>query len=146
MSHHFKSIALVGNAKDHRVAECMLSLAGHLHSRGLCALVDPGVGLEFPPDSVVVCPEQSFATRADLVVAIGGDGSLLYAARLVAGHAVPLIGINRGPPGLPDGREPELHARGRRYGPGRAATARTGARCSPRGWSAAEWRRCAPWR
>ena len=96
MSHHFKSIALVGNAKDHRVAECMLSLAGHLHSRGLRALVDPGVGLGFAPDSVVVCPEQSFATRADLVVAIGGDGSLLYAAHLVAGHAVPLIGINRG--------------------------------------------------
>ena len=52
--------------------------------------------LPFPAGSVVACPEQSFATRADLVVAIGGDGSLLYAARLVAGLDVPLIGINRG--------------------------------------------------
>ena len=60
------------------------------------ALVDPGVGLAFAPDSVVPCPEQAFATRADLIIAIGGDGTLLYAARLVAGHSVPLLGINRG--------------------------------------------------
>jgi NAD+ kinase len=96
MSHSFQSIALVGRPSDLRVAECMLSLASHLYSRGLCALVDPGVGLAFPPGSVVICPEQSFASRAELIVAIGGDGTLLYAARLVAGHAVPLIGINRG--------------------------------------------------
>ena len=96
MSHSFKSIALVGNAKDLRVAECMLSLASHFYARGICALVDPGVGLAFPADSVVLCPEQSFATRAELIVAIGGDGTLLYAARLVAGNAVPLLGVNRG--------------------------------------------------
>jgi NAD+ kinase len=96
MSHSFTSIALVGYAKDLRVAECMLSLTSHLYSRGVRALVDPSVGLAFPPDSVVLCPEQSFATRADLIVAIGGDGTLLYAARLIASHAVPMIGINRG--------------------------------------------------
>lgn len=96
MSHPFKSIALVGNAKDLRVAECMLSLAAHFYARGMSALVDPGVGLAFPPNSVVVCPEQAFATRAELIIAIGGDGTLLYAARLVAGHAVPLLGVNRG--------------------------------------------------
>jgi len=96
MSHSFQSIALVGNAKDLRVAECMLSLAGHFYSKGMRSLVDPGVGLAFPPDSVAPCPEQAFAARADLVIAIGGDGTLLYAARLVAGHSVPMLGINRG--------------------------------------------------
>ncbi len=92
----FKSIALVGNAKDLRVAECMLGLAAHFHARGVPVLVDPSVGLAFKAGSVVLCPEQSFATRADLIVAIGGDGTLLYAARLVAGHSVPLLGVNRG--------------------------------------------------
>jgi NAD+ kinase len=96
MSHSFKTIALVGNTKDVRVADCMLSLAAHFHARGLSTLVDPGVGLEFPPGSVTACPELAFATRAELIVAIGGDGTLLYAARLVAGHAVPLLGVNRG--------------------------------------------------
>ena len=92
----FKSIALVGNAKDLRVAECMQSLIGHFQSRGQRALVDPGVGIAFPPDSIVSCPESAFASRADLIVAIGGDGTLLYAARLIAGRSVPLLGINRG--------------------------------------------------
>ena len=41
-------------------------------------------------------PEDEIAERADLVIAIGGDGTLLYAARLVAHRGVPLIGINRG--------------------------------------------------
>jgi NAD+ kinase len=96
MSESFKSVALVGNARDMRVADCMLSLAAHFHARGLRALVDPGVGLAFPPGSVAPCPEQAFAARAELIVAIGGDGTLLYAARLVAGHDVPLLGVNRG--------------------------------------------------
>ena len=96
MSQAFKSIALVGNARDARVADCMLSVAGHFCARGQKALVDPGVGLDFPRESVVPCPEADFATRADLIVAIGGDGTLLYAARLVAGRPVPLLGVNRG--------------------------------------------------
>jgi len=96
MSQSFQSIALVGNAKDLRVAECMLSLTAHFYARGVRPLLDPGVGLAFKPDSVVSCPEQAFASRADLIIAIGGDGTLLYAARLVAGHSVPLLGINRG--------------------------------------------------
>ncbi len=61
----------------------------HFYSQGVCALVDPDVGLAFRPGSVVPCPELAFATRADLIIAIGGDGTLLYAARLVAGHSVP---------------------------------------------------------
>src|SRR6201996_7117253 len=96
MPQEFKSIALVGNSKDLRVAECMLGLAAHFQARGVPVMVDPGVGLAFKAGSVMLCPEQSFATRADLIVAIGGDGTLLYAARLVAGHSVPLLGVNRG--------------------------------------------------
>src|SRR5260221_9285523 len=69
----FKSIALVGNAKDLRVAECMLGLAAHFQARGMPVLVDPSVGLAFKAGSVVLCPEQSFANRADLIVAIGGE-------------------------------------------------------------------------
>jgi NAD+ kinase len=96
MSHSFKSIALVGNTEDLRVSECMLSLASHIYSRGLRALIDPRGAISFEPGTVEPCPESALASRADLIIAIGGDGTLLYAARLVAAHAVPLLGINRG--------------------------------------------------
>jgi NAD+ kinase len=45
---------------------------------------------------VVRVPEAAIGERADLVIAVGGDGTLLYAARLVARHGVPLLGVNRG--------------------------------------------------
>jgi NAD+ kinase len=96
MSHSFKSIALVGNTEDLRVSECMLSLASHIYSCGMRALVDPRVASSFKADTVVPCAEPDLASRADLIIAIGGDGTLLYAARLVAAHSVPLLGINRG--------------------------------------------------
>ena len=45
---------------------------------------------------VVRVPLAELVQQADLVIAIGGDGTLLYAAGLVARHGVPLLGINRG--------------------------------------------------
>jgi NAD+ kinase len=52
--------------------------------------------LNAPAELVTRIPEEEIADEADLVIAIGGDGTLLYAARLVAHRGVPLIGINRG--------------------------------------------------
>ncbi len=48
------------------------------------------------PAPVVRLPESELPKRAKLVVAVGGDGSMLYAARRLAGSGVPLLGINRG--------------------------------------------------
>src|SRR5260221_13088980 len=96
----FKSIALVGNAKDLRVAECMLGLAAHFQARGMPVLVDPSVGLAFKAGSVVLCPEQSFANRADLIVAIGGDGTPLCSARVGAGRSGALLRAEHGRAGI----------------------------------------------
>jgi len=96
MAHPFASIALIGNSADVRVAECMLSLARHLAARAVRILVEGSVDLPFPGDAVQRCPAQSFVNEAKLIIAIGGDGTLLRATRLVAGHDVPLLGVNRG--------------------------------------------------
>jgi NAD+ kinase len=96
MADDFRTIALVGRATDQSVADSMLALARHLAQRGLTVLVDEAVRLPFPANQVRLVPEQHFATAADLLVAIGGDGTLLYAARLVFGRNVPLLGVNRG--------------------------------------------------
>ncbi|NNM62139.1 MAG: NAD(+) kinase [Steroidobacteraceae bacterium] len=96
MPHPFQSVALVGNARDTRVGDCMQGLAAHLQRRGIHMLVATEVRLAFPAGSVAQCPPGEFAARADLIIAIGGDGTLLYAASLVAGRSVPLLGVNRG--------------------------------------------------
>jgi NAD+ kinase len=96
MSLPAQSCALIGRFSDVRVAESALLLLPHLKSRGVQALLPEDDPLEAPPGLVLRVPEREIADRADLVIAIGGDGTLLYAARLVAQRGVPLIGINRG--------------------------------------------------
>jgi NAD+ kinase len=90
-----QACALIGRFSDSRVAESALILLPHLKQRGVRALLPESDPLDAPPDLVVRVPEEAIAEQADLVIAIGGDGTLLYAARLV-GPRVPLVGINRG--------------------------------------------------
>jgi NAD+ kinase len=96
MSGSFKACALVGRHGDPRVADSMLTLARHLSSRGIAVLVDRAVKLDFGSTRVSAVEESTFGQRASLVIAIGGDGTMLYAARLVAMSDVPLLGVNRG--------------------------------------------------
>jgi NAD+ kinase len=90
-----QACALIGRFSDPRVAESAMTLLPHLKNRGIRVYLPEGDPL-VAPDLVVRIPEDEIAERSDLVIAIGGDGTLLYAARLVAHRGVPLIGINRG--------------------------------------------------
>jgi NAD+ kinase len=88
--------ALVGKLTDPRVAESVQALVPYLRARQVTVLVGESAELGDQAGNVVRVPESAFGERADLVIAVGGDGTLLYAARLVARHGVPLLGINRG--------------------------------------------------
>jgi NAD+ kinase len=48
------------------------------------------------PEDVAQRPEVSLAAGCDLVLALGGDGTMLGALRMGAPHAVPVLGINLG--------------------------------------------------
>jgi NAD+ kinase len=91
-----QACALIGRFSDPRVAESATTLLPHLKKRGVRALLPESDPLDAPASLVERIPEEQIAERADLVIAIGGDGTLLYAAGLVAHRGVPLIGINRG--------------------------------------------------
>ena len=94
MAFPVRTCALVGRFSDVRVAESAGTLLPHLAAAGVTVLVSEDARLT--ASSVTRVPEAQFGPRADLVIAIGGDGTLLYAARLVARHGVPLLGVNRG--------------------------------------------------
>lgn len=96
MNKTFSRISLVGKVEDPRVADSMVTLARHLRSRGLVVLVDRGAAIAGLPDGVERPPVQELGREADLIVAIGGDGTMLFAAQLAIGRGVPLLGINRG--------------------------------------------------
>lgn len=100
MSPSIRSCALVARFADSRVLESVLLLAEHLRARGVQVLVpedEREVTQALAGQSgVLALDESELARQADLVVAVGGDGTLLYAAGLVAERATPLLGINRG--------------------------------------------------
>ncbi len=88
--------ALIGKFTDARVAESAHALVPYLQSRQVAVLMSEEAPISAAPGGVLRVPEHEIGERADLVIAIGGDGTLLYAARLVARHGVPLLGVNRG--------------------------------------------------
>jgi NAD+ kinase len=91
----FRTIALIGRFQDPRVAEAMVTLATHASRRKVTVWVDEAAPLTLPTE-IVRRPESELAANADLLVAVGGDGTLLYTARLAMGLERPLLGINRG--------------------------------------------------
>ncbi|HEY3783977.1 MAG TPA: NAD(+)/NADH kinase [Steroidobacteraceae bacterium] len=77
------------------MAESVSLLIPHLRSRDVRVLISEQTALASDA-GIVRMPEQEIGEHADLIIAIGGDGTLLYAAGLVARHRVPLLGVNRG--------------------------------------------------
>ncbi len=53
--------------------------------------VDPGLASQ-----ILVLEKEQMVEAADLIVVLGGDGTLLSVARLMKSHSVPVIGINLG--------------------------------------------------
>src|ERR1700739_3498219 len=94
MAFPVRCCALVGKFEDPRIAESVNALVPHLTRRGVKVLVSehdpPGV----PGAGVTQVADGELGARADLLIAIGGDGTLLHAARLVESHAVPVVGVN----------------------------------------------------
>lgn len=92
----FKSIALVGNHQDARVSESILILAAHLHSRKRRVLLGSDTEVDFGSLPIERRPQQTLGSEVELIVAVGGDGTMLSAARLAAPYGVPVLGVNRG--------------------------------------------------
>ncbi|OOS25620.1 NAD(+) kinase [Moraxella pluranimalium] len=101
----FRRIGLMGRAGKSSVVETLNELIGLLNARQLSVVIDTetaaidGILIDFDKiDGVMlkIVPRQKMGEHCDLVIVVGGDGSMLQAASVMAGTDVPVLGINRG--------------------------------------------------
>lgn len=93
MSSKFKKVAVLGRHSDSRVAEAIGLLVEHLTKAGVEVIAGEEMSLDLPVTRVA---ESRLADVAELMIAVGGDGTMLYAGGLTRDKGVPLLGINRG--------------------------------------------------
>lgn len=95
MPNAFKTAAVVGKS-DAASVPALEVLAATLRKRGVRVVMDPRTasGARTPPDATH--PMEELPKHADLAIVVGGDGTLIGCARLMAPHGVPLVGVNLG--------------------------------------------------
>src|SRR5512145_2830022 len=73
----FRRVLLIGKQRSAETEAVLRDLRAFLRSRG-CEVLPEG------------------ETRAELAIVVGGDGTMLAAARELVRHRVPLVGVNQG--------------------------------------------------
>ncbi len=92
----FKKIALITNNDARGMIDTLKLVSDFLSSRDTEVVLDEHCA-ELMPDSGYEQVDMADPNvDCDLAIAIGGDGTMLRAARLLAEHDIPLLGINRG--------------------------------------------------
>ena len=93
MGSDFQKVAVIGRHDDPRVAEPMTLLVRHLTKAGIEVFAADDMTIDLPVTRIA---ESKLAGNADLMIAIGGDGTMLYAGNLSRRSNIPLLGVNRG--------------------------------------------------
>ena len=94
-----ETVALIGKYQSREITESLCLLGRQLQERGISVLVEElTAGISEAPDLRCweSCSFSVIGERADIAIVIGGDGTMLNAARQLARHRVPLVGVNQG--------------------------------------------------
>lgn len=85
----FASVTVIGQRSHPRFAEVLADLRRIVEAHGVEVRLGPDLGRE-------ATAEGFSPADVDLLITLGGDGTLLHGARLVAPHRCPVLGINLG--------------------------------------------------
>ncbi len=92
----FQSIGLLGRVHSEQTRSTAERLVTFLQLNGVeVVLIDTLYDLLDGP-AIAHGDESFIGEHCDLVIVIGGDGSMLGAARAMVAHHVPVLGVNRG--------------------------------------------------
>ncbi len=90
----FQRVALIGKPTP-EIAQSLRALRALLRERGCTVMLERDTAASVGANGEVASYDQ-IGRSADLAIVVGGDGTMLAAARNLARHKVPLAGINQG--------------------------------------------------
>ncbi|MFO7603367.1 MAG: NAD(+) kinase [Gammaproteobacteria bacterium] len=96
MSKTFSTVGLIGKYADPSVRETLLQVSHVLEESGVEVLLDEHTAEVLDRHSLTTATRHEIGSRCDLAITVGGDGTLLNAARSLVNYGVPLLGINLG--------------------------------------------------
>ena len=95
-----RTIALVGKYHSMEIAESLRRLAEYLYERGVSVFIEretaEHIGKKVDLSRWVTCGFNDIGAHADAAIVLGGDGTMLNAARRLSRYRVPLVGVNQG--------------------------------------------------
>lgn len=98
-----KTVALIGRQESPEVVDSIVALLGYFQSRGVDVLIETETAIEVGQsigNTVMASAEcadfMRIGNSVDVAIVVGGDGTLLHAARQLARFDIPLVGINQG--------------------------------------------------
>ena len=92
----FRNVGIIGRLNSAKVIETIKRLRRFLAAEGMNIILEEKIASVMMGHGLQVCSPKMMGEICDLVVVIGGDGSLLGAARALAKSNVPILGVNRG--------------------------------------------------
>ena len=109
----FNKIGLVGRPDHKGVVTSLKRLTSYLVNKEKSVFVDEATARLLDNPSANVVTKSELSVSCDLVIVVGGDGSMLNVSKYVASADVPVIGVNRGKLGfltdiLPDEIESKI--------------------------------------
>lgn len=93
---HFKKLLLMGRPGVEGVPETLIALKDYLLSLNVDLLIEKNTSAMIGKHKIPVVTSEKIPKDCDLIIVVGGDGSLLTAAHIALPNGLPVLGINRG--------------------------------------------------
>ncbi|HSW94171.1 MAG TPA: NAD(+) kinase [Gammaproteobacteria bacterium] len=96
MATPFKSIGIIGRVRNPGVKETFRALIDYLQQLGIHIYLEEDTATILNETSLPTLSREKLGSHCDLLIVVGGDGSLLHAAHIAVNQDLPVLGINRG--------------------------------------------------
>ena len=92
---NLKKIALFSTSQDKKILSISEQCKEILINKGIEVLIDKNLS-KLKDDKLSVSSQSKIKNESDLVIAIGGDGTMLSCSRVYGSKSIPVLGINLG--------------------------------------------------